>query len=295
MIGLPIMDKFDPCYPFPVPVSQHPCHHAVCQDFRSIAYGPGDMMYQGAVLGVRHTSLVAEAPVGTRGPSVKRGGQNSQGGNCTPDTQCLTPSPENLCIGTYRLPLRIWVRPVEGAPGKHPGAGNPDILFNFAVIRLQVLIGNGPVFSYTVKCFGTEVTLMETVKDSGKVYRASSGPSSGVIMPHAERVTAGNNAGIIPGQFLHCQFITGKIRLGIPERPGLNNHNFQTGPAQLTGQHTSCRTCPHNTDIHLFRTKFSFIHMIISVVTVMVTVVFYKIPIFHFFSPPMAQPVLLLS
>jgi len=127
------------------------------------------------------------------------------------------------------------------------------------------------------------------------MYCSSTNSPTGVVVSHGQGVTARYHAGIIPGQFLHCQFITGKIRLGIPERPGLNNHNFQTGPAQLTGQHTSCRTCPHNTDIHLFRTKFSFIHMIISVVTVMVTVVFYKIPIFHFFSPPMAQPVLLLS
>jgi len=113
MIGLPIMDKFDPCYPFPVPVSQHPCHHAVCQDFRSIAYGPGDMMYQGAVLGVRHTSLVAEAPVDAGGPAVKGGGEYGQGSYNAFYAKLFAAPPEDLRVGAYGIPFGIGIRSVK--------------------------------------------------------------------------------------------------------------------------------------------------------------------------------------
>jgi hypothetical protein len=70
------------------------------------------------------------------------------------------------------------------------------------------------------------------------------------------------------------QLITGKIGLGVPERPSLNAHHLQASLGELIDEHSSSGAQSYDDNVNFLIPKLALVEMGIAQIIVMITVVF---------------------
>src|SRR5947209_1510574 len=140
---------------------------------------------------------------------------------------------------TIRVAVRI-------APREMRRARDRNLTFKQLVIRLQVVIVDGPIRSNAVLAIHTKIGRMKTRGEGCPVNRSSSDTTAAVVLSQGKRILAAGNAQIRPVELMRTGFIADPVAFGVPERTGLEADNGAAGFRQTLQQNASGRTDTNN-------------------------------------------------
>src|SRR5581483_389530 len=184
------------CY---APVFPHvdPRHHAIGADLGSVADGIGNVADERALLGSNFTALDAKTTIDAmRTISMRAGVDGNRTARADPNAQGATSFNEDVANPSHRMrSVRIAMRI---APGEVGGTGNRNFFLQQRIIRLEVLIGDGPVGSNAILGVDAKIGWVETRRKACPMDGATTDPFPTIIRAQRNRVLAAGNAQLVP-------------------------------------------------------------------------------------------------
>ena len=155
-------------------VDDDPGHHAVGSDLGAVGQGVGDVGDQRRGLGVDLAALEAEPPVDAVRAVAEAPVGDGHRTDAGLDAERMGAAHEDLPVaaqGLGRIGIAVRVAPRPGL------AGHGELLFDGLVVRLEVLVADGPVRADPVAAGGFEVGGVKAGRVAGVVdHRPADAP-----------------------------------------------------------------------------------------------------------------------
>ena len=206
-----------------------PGDHRVGSDLGAAVEGVRDVGDQRRRLGVDLAPLQAEPAVDAVRTVAEPAVADRDRTHFRGDAKRLRAAQEDLTVPadrvrSLRIGVRIAPRPVL--------TGNRQLGFDRGVVRPEFLVADRPVRTDTIAAHRVEVTGMKPRGVAGVVDHRAADPTAGVVRPHRDRVRTGDHPRLGPVQVMRPRLIADPVRIGVPERAGVQPHYLPAGPGQ---------------------------------------------------------------